>query len=133
MGNIVLRVPLQQYGYLEVEGASAQEVLLLAESALTTGLHAKGIEIEKVAVATSGLGVGTTVVSTPESQPAAAPQPVVAPAPPAVVVPPVAAGGRICVHGGRVRREGVGQKGPWVGYFCPTPKGTPDQCAPQWT
>lgn len=37
-----------------------------------------------------------------------------------------------CVHGERVRRSGNGARGEWVGYFCPTPKGTPDQCSPQF-
>lgn len=38
------------------------------------------------------------------------------------------AGGRTCQHGARVRREGVSARGPWVGWFCSTPKGTPGQC-----
>jgi hypothetical protein len=33
-------------------------------------------------------------------------------------------------HGPMVRREGVGARGPWGAWFCPTPKGTLDQCAP---
>lgn len=37
-----------------------------------------------------------------------------------------------CPHGTRVHRTGVGAKGPWSAYFCPTPKGTPGQCEPQW-
>jgi hypothetical protein len=31
-----------------------------------------------------------------------------------------------------VARSGNGAKGPWSGFFCPTPKGTPDQCPPQF-
>ena len=37
-----------------------------------------------------------------------------------------------CVHGERQRRSGNGARGEWVGYFCPTPKGTPDQCSPNF-
>ena len=37
-----------------------------------------------------------------------------------------------CKHGEMRFKEGVGAKGPWKGYFCPTPKGTPDQCKPQF-
>ena len=37
-----------------------------------------------------------------------------------------------CQHGQRIGREGNGAKGPWRAYFCPTPKGTPDQCDPIW-
>lgn len=39
---------------------------------------------------------------------------------------------RMCTHGKRTRREGNGAKGKWVGWFCPTPKGTADQCKPEW-
>ncbi len=38
------------------------------------------------------------------------------------------ASGPSCVHGPRVRRTGTSQRGAWVGWFCPTPKGTPGQC-----
>lgn len=37
-----------------------------------------------------------------------------------------------CQHGDRVRRTGNNARGPWVGYFCPQPKGSPDQCAPKF-
>lgn len=35
-----------------------------------------------------------------------------------------------CKHGDMIFRSGVSQKTgkPWKGFFCPTPKGTPDQC-----
>jgi hypothetical protein len=38
--------------------------------------------------------------------------------------------GRECKHGPMTKREGAGAKGPWKGFMCPTPKGTPDQCEP---
>ena len=41
-------------------------------------------------------------------------------------------GGRQCVHGAMTYRTGNGAKGPWQAYFCPTPKGTPGQCDPQF-
>jgi hypothetical protein len=37
---------------------------------------------------------------------------------------------RTCTHGVMTPRTGSGAKGPWKGYFCPSPKGTPDQCSP---
>jgi len=37
-----------------------------------------------------------------------------------------------CPHGAMTPRSGSGAKGPWKGWFCPTPKGTPDQCKPQF-
>jgi hypothetical protein len=45
---------------------------------------------------------------------------------------PQPASGTACAHGERVLREGNGAKGPWAGLMCPTPKGTPGQCAPLW-
>lgn len=41
-------------------------------------------------------------------------------------------GSPTCDHGARVRRTGTSGKGPWVGWFCPTPKGTPGQCSPKF-
>ena len=37
-----------------------------------------------------------------------------------------------CSHGEMKLRNGVKDGRPWSGYFCPTPKGTPDQCGPQF-
>lgn len=48
-------------------------------------------------------------------------------------IPPAAgasAGDRTCSHGVMVKRTGVGQKGEWRAWFCPTPKDTPGQCKP---
>lgn len=51
-------------------------------------------------------------------------------------VAPTAQGGpdpkMVCKHGARVQRTGVSARGPWTAYFCPTPKGTPDQCKPNF-
>lgn len=38
----------------------------------------------------------------------------------------------MCAHGAMIPRNGKGAKGPWSGHFCPTPKGSPDQCPPVW-
>ena len=45
-------------------------------------------------------------------------------------VNPPAASGPTCAHGAMTFRTGTGAKGPWKGYFCPSPKGTPNQCDP---
>ena len=37
-----------------------------------------------------------------------------------------------CKHGPLKWLEGQGPKGPWKGWFCPAPKGTPDQCKPKF-
>jgi len=34
-----------------------------------------------------------------------------------------------CAHGPMTPRTGVSAKGPWKGWFCPTPKGTLGQCS----
>jgi len=60
------------------------------------------------------------------------------PTPPAPFIPPsnaapaafAAATVPQCQHGPRTARQGQGAKGPWKAYFCPTPKGTPNQCDP---
>lgn len=40
--------------------------------------------------------------------------------------------GPVCQHGPKQYKEGMGAKGKWRAYFCPAPKGTPDQCPPEW-
>jgi len=51
-------------------------------------------------------------------------------APVATSTPSTAPVGRNCKHGPMTKRSGSSAKGPWKGYMCPTPKGTPDQCEP---
>jgi len=50
--------------------------------------------------------------------------------------PPVApaAGGNACRHGAMQYKEGVGAKGPWKGWMCASPKGTPisEKCPTIW-
>ena len=43
-------------------------------------------------------------------------------------------GGHACRHGAMTYREGVGSKGPWKGYMCAAPKGTPQEqkCSTIW-
>jgi hypothetical protein len=50
--------------------------------------------------------------------------------PSAATPPPVTAGTKTCQHGQMVKRTGVGAKGEWRAWFCPTPKGTEGQCSP---
>lgn len=51
--------------------------------------------------------------------------------PPVSQAPPPAQG-PTCVHGARIHKTGQSAKGPWSAWMCPTPKGTPNQCAPAW-
>lgn len=50
----------------------------------------------------------------------------------AVKSAPASSGGKACKHGEMTFRNGTSAKGPWKGHFCPSPKGTPDQCEPQF-
>ena len=40
--------------------------------------------------------------------------------------------GPACQHGPMVQRSGEKNGRSWSGWFCPTPKGTPGQCSPQF-
>lgn len=48
--------------------------------------------------------------------------------------PPAAAAASVpqCQHGPRNAKKGSSAKGEWRAWMCPTPKGTPGQCEPQW-
>lgn len=52
--------------------------------------------------------------------------------PPAVPSTASQVGARMCSHGVMIGRKGNGAKGEWKGLFCPTPKGTADQCEVVW-
>lgn len=80
------------------------------------------IEVEQ-ALASGNITVPPIVNTAPAYVPQAAP---VAAAP--------AAQGHTCKHGAMVQRTGTNKNTgkPWTGYFCPAPKGTPDQCEPQF-
>lgn len=71
----------------------------------------------------------------PPSQPAyaaAAPLRAADPSPVPSSAPAPAPGAPTCLHGPRVFRSGTSAKGPWSAWFCPTPKGAPDQCKATW-
>jgi hypothetical protein len=71
--------------------------------------------IDEVAAA-----LGATVIAAP------APLAPVTPVAPADVFSPT------CRHGVKKHKAGQGAKGPWQAWMCPSPKGTSDQCQPQW-
>jgi hypothetical protein len=80
---------------------------LINESAATP------VEVDEVARA-----LGATVVA--------------APAPLAPVAPTSDVFSPTCKHGVKKHKIGNGAKGQWQAWMCPSPKGTPDQCTPQW-
>ena len=67
---------------------------------------------------------GTVISETPiEPAPAFAPKP-----PPVQATASPTVGDKTCVHGVMIRRSGESAKGEWRAFFCPTPKGTANQC-----
>lgn len=64
-------------------------------------------------------------------------QPPPMPAAAAPAGPPARGGGKVqnghCAHGaGSYRESKPGAPRPWTGYFCPAPKGDPNQCEPEF-
>ena len=79
---------------------------------------------------------GPAVAEIPTFAPAApAPVPVAvapAPAPGFDANPFASATVPNCAHGPMTARSGSSAKGPWKAWMCPTAKGTPGQCAPNF-
>ena len=50
------------------------------------------------------------------------------------VAAPVAAApvGNSCKHGPMIFKSGVSAKGPWSGWMCTAPQGSPDKCQTIW-
>lgn len=44
----------------------------------------------------------------------------------------VESAGRSCKHGPMTYRTGTNDRGPWQGWMCPSPKGSPDKCETIW-
>lgn len=86
-----------------------------AEAVLTTmATSIEGAPSFEQAVSNITAGLGATpIASTPQT-----------------FTPSTAPVGRSCKHGPMTKRQGSSAKGPWKGWMCPTPKGTPDQCDP---
>jgi len=83
--------------------------LIANTSAALTGKHAVSV-IEQ--------SLGGTVISAPAAQ---------------APVSPLSLSIDQCKHGARTFRESKpGAPKAWKGYFCPTAKGTPDQCEPNF-
>ena len=136
--NYVVNVKTAKGTIVTARGDSAEELIsninaLVAEGAadaiatleqVLTGMPS--VSPSNNAIDTVVASLGGTVVS--ETQTTG-----FAPVPPPVSAAPSTSAGQVsCSHGSMIGRKGNGAKGEWKGYFCPTPKGTPDQCQPQW-
>ena len=94
------------------------------KSHLTDVLGPEGVESVITTMATSIEGAPSFAQAVPNVTTAIPGTTVVPP----TSTPSTAPVGRSCKHGPMTKREGSSAKGPWKGYMCPTPKGTPDQC-----
>jgi len=131
--NYVVNVKTKNNTIFTVRGDTAEElnsnitdVINFSVSDLVLALEELFLEVKPPAPSSVDIvanALGATVIEATNF----------APVPPPVATAPVSvAGQRMCQHGPMVTRKGTGAKGEWKGYFCPTPKGTPDQCTPQW-
>jgi len=136
--NYVVNVKTTKGTIVTARGDSAEELIsninaLVAEGAadaiatleqVLTGATPVQPSNSAVDIVANALG-GTVISETPTTGFAPVP-------PPPSAAPSTSAGQVSCSHGSMIGRKGNGAKGEWKGYFCPTPKGTPDQCQPQW-
>lgn len=132
--NYVVNVKTKAGTIVTVRGDSAEQLNSNITELINFAVNDSILALEELFVGPSAVDVvknalGATVVSSTPLPPASGFAPV---PPPVSAAPPSSAGQRLCSHGPMVTRKGSGAKGEWKGYFCPTPKGTPDQCAPQW-
>lgn len=136
--NYVINVKSKVGTIITVRADSAEELATNIGGLIANGINDHVDALEELFLGTTApsavdmvtKSLGATVIS---QTPVAPPQ-TFAPVPPPAATPtatPVA-GVRMCNHGPMTPRKGNGAKGEWKGYFCPTPKGTPDQCAVQW-
>jgi hypothetical protein len=131
--NYVVNVKTKAGTIVTARGDSAEELVanindLVAQGAndaiatleeLFTGVSApRVLATDPVAIVQASLGgeVVPEVAFAPKAPPAQASAP--------------SGSDKMCIHGAMVKRTGNGAKGEWRAFFCPTPKGTADQCSP---
>jgi hypothetical protein len=132
--NYVVNVKTKAGTIVTARGDSAEELVanindLIAQGAndsitaleeLFTGVSApRVLATDPVAIIQASLG-GEVVPEVPAFAPVAPPVQASAPS----------GSDKMCIHGAMVKRTGNGAKGEWRAFFCPTPKGTADQCSP---
>lgn len=132
--NYVVNVKNKQGTIVTFRGDTAQELNQAISEFIEFGLEFAVSNVEGILLGMSSVqaqdpvslvaqSLGGTVVNEAPS---------FAPVPPPVQAYAPAGGTRVCSHGPMIARKGIGAKGEWKGYFCPTPKGTAGQCEPQW-
>lgn len=131
--NYVVNVKTSKGTIITARGDSAEELIAnvnalvsqggpgaisLLEEAFTGVSTPRVLATDPVAIIQASLG-GEVVTEVP----------VFAPKAPPVQAPAPSISDKSCIHGSMVKRTGNSAKGEWRGYFCPTPKGTADQCS----
>lgn len=131
--NYVLNVKTKAGTIFTVRGDTYVELMTNINQAIEGGVEVPIGMLESSLFGTDAMSIVTsTLGATPIQQPVAA-APGFAPVRPPATAPVAVTGGsasRQCIHGEMTKREGSGQWGPYKAYYCPTPKGTPDQCKP---
>lgn len=118
---------------LTIRGDSSDEFIKNLVSLGTIPTVANLISIIDGVAAVQATFPGSTVVETAQPTPVAPAQPFAPVAPPTTAAPATPTG-PVCKHGAMTHRTGTNKTNgsPWSGWFCPSPKGTPDQCSPQF-
>jgi hypothetical protein len=118
--------PAAQYAkgdMLNIRGNTVAEV----EAMFDEVLRPDSEFVQKASEVATTLRLAAVVTDGLAGPPAASQEP-----PVTVAAGPVAEVVRMCSHGKRTRREGNSARGQWVGWFCPLPKGDPNQCKPDF-
>lgn len=122
--------------WIVVRAETTPDLLNRLESLGQSGVIAKTVEVaaelQGVYAAAKGLPAAPVAVEVAPTAVVASPT---TPAPLTLVpqAPVAAPTGPVCQHGPMVWRESKpGAAKPWRAFMCPTEKGTPGQCEPQW-
>ncbi len=136
--NYVVNVKNKAGTIVTVRADSAEELAANISGLVAQGLHDHINGLEELLLGPSAVNIvkealGAEVIKETPITSANNFQPV----PPPVKVMAATTGGagtatRNCIHGTMTKREGSGQWGPYKAFYCPTPKGTADQCKPQY-
>lgn len=138
--NYVINVKTKAGTIITVRGDSAEELTDNIQAFSNVSASDYVLALEEMFTATQNpvaavqAALGATVVN--ETPMTAANN--FSPVPPPVqaqATAPIGGSGtatRNCIHGVMTKRTGEGQWGPYKAFYCPTPKGTADQCKPQY-
>lgn len=119
---------------LTIRGDSPDEFIKNLVSLGTVPAVANLVSIIDGVAAVQAVFPGSTVIESPQPTPVAPAQPFAPVAPPPSAAPATPTG-PVCKHGAMTHRTGTNKANgnSWSGWFCPSPKGTPDQCSPQFS